>query len=1588
MDALCSSPGEDEEENHSIQEAKQRISAFAHKQLTAVAIELNVPAGYIEAVTPCTPLQEGMIYRKSQTGKPVYLSNFGFELEPNVEILRLKFAWRKAQAHLQLLRTKFVATDDGHALVVLKKDILPWFEITSVNDDEVETAAAGRHREWCEATVDFTGRLWEINIVSGPTRKWMCLNMFHALYDGNSLPLLLGLVAQVYAGVEPPESPRYTDILPQGPLRRIPGAKSFWIEHLKPSSQTKLPRMENMAMAESVVAILDMEKSDFLEPVRRKLNVTSQAVVHACWIYSFVRCFKFAPTFGIVKSGRALEIQDTEKIVGPMFNTIPCYIPLTGASCLADLAVSCHDYHISSIPYQHTALRDIMKWSKRNVDQPLFDSLFTFQKSSEDSSPIAESLWKMKDSSMVADYPLAFEAEYERTGSLRITIVAQGDVLTPEMAQRLAERFSHTIFEFSKNPYAELSLLDNARASNGEETIINDRKGGAETPRGRMVNGTFTFEWTNIATRIRQEIATLAGIEAHEICEGTSVLEVGLDSIDAVKLSSRLRKAGIKLPVSVIMSARTIQAMTARVGSDSNDNETAYDSHLETELRECLEKEGHDLSTYEHILPATPLQEGMLAEMVASDYRRYFNHDVLEIGGSVDVNKLGEAWAAAVRAHPILRTSFAHISDPKLPFSYAQLVHDKNEPVRWDVEHTGEKTLETIIEEERIHALNADLQYPPLSLKVLRAEGKRLLVVSISHALYDGWSLDLLHQDVMSFYAGHVCSRPSYHKLIDHVVRDFRERSLQFWKNSLDRVPLALFPKQAAASGSQEGLYRQERTVSVSSSKIISFCKKQGITGQCLGVTCWSLVLASYLGVLDVIFGTVLSGRDVENAEQMMFPTMNTAAIRAIIHGTHSELLKHMQGILANILDHQHFPLRKAKSLAGGGGQDLFDTLFIFQKRPEGHGTHLEPLYKSVHSSSEVEFPVCAEMEFLEGTVVWRLACRDTHLGEKDTSILLDRIEYVLNDIVEHPDGPTIQYGNGGVFALNAAVCPQPAKEQDSAVTENAASLDDGWTPAELKMRSVISIVADVPATNITKQTTLFHLGLDSISAIKVSSLLKKESISLAVSDLLKAGTVPKMAEAARSRQPDPMVNSSNLHKPKLLRDVQTKQWLLTHNISLDDVENVMPTTSGQVYMLEMWHNSKGQLFYPYFFYQVKGDITPEKLERSWDTLTRQLPILRTAFLRLTQDEMCYAQVVMKAVKNPIVWRTDLSRNYLDRRLIQRRPDSIPVALYASYASSMETTLMLHLHHSLYDAVSLSRIISLLSALCNDIDVQEAGQAGMPDLLAFNSVNSPVENRKAFWQAYMDGVRQPDGEVSGDPGENCCIVSNYRPSLVKEISALETASRTYGVTVQALFLAIYANIHISLSLGAKYSDATSTEHVVVGVYLANRSHSFDGLPEMAAPTLNIVPLYMRDPVQRSILDLARQVQGDLLEIGRAQNSCVSLAEVSDWTGIKLDTFVNFMKYPESDLVGTADDVGVDRRIEIVPLEEGRLAESTSDNDDGYCAPFSREGSPVIENQSSTEKPEPGVVTAPENAGEVDYRRVFKVSYLNLILNWS
>lgn len=471
------------------------------------------------------------------------------------------------------------------------------------------------------------------------------------------------------------------------------------------------------------------------------------------------------------------------------------------------------------------------------------------------------------------------------------------------------------------------------------------------------------YEWSHQAKQIRDQLANIAGLDVSSVKPFSSIFELGLDSLDVIKLTSRLRTIGIELPVSYVMHSPTVSAMAQKIAVESSRGERTlsvvekhwndsveHEESLWAYLRDTDQLPPHTTS----VLPVTPLQEAMIAEMVASKGARYFNHEVMALHSSTDVSLLEAQWCKVISQSPILRTSFIEIDDPHIDATYAQVVCDGVGDT-FDVIFAADYGSRDGAVQEAIYQARKELaEGKYFKLTLINDKEGNLLLLSMAHALYDGWSQELLHDDVRVSYVAKYSPRPGYRSVLADILNSAGPAAEKYWKDTLLGVESCCLSSELDNDDLSDRVHRREQISSFSSERLIVFCKSQAVTVQTIGLTCWALVLAQHLKKLDVVFGTVLSGRDTEKAQNVLFPTMNTVAIRSILHGSIEELLQYMQDQNADTLEYQHFPLRRAKALVGHSGRRLFDSLFIYQRRPPLRSEG-ESLYESVGGSSEVE---------------------------------------------------------------------------------------------------------------------------------------------------------------------------------------------------------------------------------------------------------------------------------------------------------------------------------------------------------------------------------------------------------------------------------------------------------------------------------------------------------------------------------------------------------------------------------------------------------------------------------------------------------
>ncbi|EWC46204.1 hypothetical protein DRE_04582 [Drechslerella stenobrocha 248] len=1466
--------------NDGLHDAVQKIKAFSVRHSFEVCSKTGLGETDIERIMPCTPLQEGMIARALHADVPLYYNTFRFKVRQDTTPEKLRGAWQAVVDRTDILRTCFYETPDGIAQVVLKKSEIDWKNASAeCRDRKIATDSA---------TPPIAFECFVRN-----NEQYLRVSIFHALYDGTSMPMILADVESILSTGKAPERMQFADAVPRILSLDVDGAKKFWADHFR-GAQTALTEPRELGTKASEITrscALEFPKESF-EQAARNIGCTIQALFQASCIQALVCILQRQVTVGVITSGRSFTVDGIEACIGPLFNSIPCHLPISKGLKWKDYALQAHQFNTSSIPYHHTPLRQISKWIGQG-SKPIFDILFVFQPGTPD---LTDSVLEEIDSSAVSDYPVALEVQQDINGRYSISVTANSAHLSDSEISILLARVATGIADLLGDPEQELSVL------RGVEADLFSNDGDGITPESSTPDRTGST-WTDTALAIREELSVLTGVPEHAIAEKSSIYQIGLDSVEAIRLSSRLQKRGVLLKVSDIMRETTIERMVAYLSTlktEDRNLESQYTlADFERGARSALKAKSPllRLEGLESILPTTPLQDVMIAESIGSDFALYFNHDVFELPKGTNVQRFQQAWKTVVRQNAILRTTFEEAHGITTS-DYVQVVW-KDLPLEWDiVDATSDHEFGRVDELIASHKARK----APLALGLVCSDQRDLMILSISHALYDGRSIQLLLEDVAQEYSGESTRRPDYKPFLHKILNLDMKTSIRFWKQLLSHAKPLTFP----AVEEEAKVWKAEATSKVSTHDFVQFCREQRVSEPVLGQACWSFLLSDILGQDDVVFGTVVSGRETEESEEYMFPTMNTIPVRAVLHGSIGEVLEAMQHGYSQSLGHQFVALRDIQRNVCEAGQRIFDTLFVYQKSRVAQDGH--KLWKSVGGASQIEYAVAVEIEISGDTLVWRISASSHAMGSDEIEGVLDTLDAILQRIILDPTADH-RMVSGSTLGANLHKRLQRAREQNTELEhseDGQLEETDDFRSLQRQVVKAISSISKVETTDIKSSTSIFHLGIDSISAIRIASELRKCSIFISVSEILRESTVDKISKFLHRKQRGPKPSPEPAPLQPELSPIQIACIISSANIQQDNVEYVTPATAGQTFLVKAWEASQGRILLPTFPFKAAEVLNPTRLENALKKLIAANTILRTTFA--SEGDGLF-QIIHKHASpdfTSTVFETDvIPTSYLPQinqseqaRAYDMSKPSIRVHLASS---RQESYIFLTLHHALYDAFTMPVLLSQLSALYKTAD------AVLPSPVRL-MVPPPRPETKEFWTAYFAKQQYtllPQKHYTAAMTER---VELYREKHVPNAFKIEAKCRAHGISLHALAIAAF---------GRTLSRLLSVDSPILGIYLSNRhlvDHTDRGTSDPMAPTLNLVPLVVENAAKFDLIAVARQVQTDLLKISTSDAARTSLLEIYQWTGVRVDSFVNFLK--EDKLDGGSRSSGLFERVEL------------------------------------------------------------------------
>jgi nonribosomal peptide synthetase DhbF len=423
-------------------------------------------------------------------------------------------------------------------------------------------------------------------------------------------------------------------------------------------------------------------------------------------------------------------------------------------------------------------------------------------------------------------------------------------------------------------------------------------------------------------------------------------LELGGDSILAVRIATRLREAGYRCRPPQLFSHPTIAelAEALRAAAQGLPEGAEASAAREDERAPASQAEAEPY-------PLSPMQEGMLFHTLLAPRSRVYHEQLeFELRGPLVPELFERAWREVGARHPGLRTRFQWEGLP----APRQVEARELPPVEWWDWRAQEplpfaERRERFLAEERARGFSLT-DAPPVRLSVVRLEDSRYWVVwSLHHLVFDGWSAALVLGELFAMYAAlragarHVLppARP-YRDFVSWVrSRDFSAEASR-WRGALgpgaSPTPLSV-DRRPGGRASEPDAALSLRIAPERTARLKALAGRHRITLSTLLAGAWAVLLGRYSGQREVTFGLAVSGRSIEldGVEGIVGLLLNTLAVRvevpsqALVAGW----LRALQARLTELLAHEQTPLSDVQRwCVGKPGEALFESLLVFENYP------------------------------------------------------------------------------------------------------------------------------------------------------------------------------------------------------------------------------------------------------------------------------------------------------------------------------------------------------------------------------------------------------------------------------------------------------------------------------------------------------------------------------------------------------------------------------------------------------------------------------------------------------------------------------
>lgn len=427
-------------------------------------------------------------------------------------------------------------------------------------------------------------------------------------------------------------------------------------------------------------------------------------------------------------------------------------------------------------------------------------------------------------------------------------------------------------------------------------------------------------------------------------------------------------------------------------------------------------------SEIKYIYGLTPLQEGMLFhKLVSEESSSYHNQDAVWIDEEILLEKFKLALKLLMVKHEAIGAAFVVPNTTGIP----RQVFFQEREIECSYEVTDRNDVDQCIDEIRNKDLDRgfDLQKDCLmrvSIVHFTEIGKYYILISHHHIIMDGWCMSIVFSDLMRYY-NQMVSGDSYEKVYEIVQKEKetsskyieylkwlknadRKKGLAYWKNVLEGYEdIADISPCFQEKNTDERV--KEKTILFEQNEygmIKQVSRRFNVTVNTIFEAAWGILLQKYNYLDDVVFGKVVSGRNVpiSGIEETVGLFINTIPCRvtSIPDMIVSDLIKEVQNQAAMSTSYDFCPLFEIQKYTKQRA-DLIKSLVNFEYGDDYQEIALEQGF----SREETNYDINLSFYLQNNQVLLRLIYNPRKYTENEMERLLFYYRNLVHSMVADP---------------------------------------------------------------------------------------------------------------------------------------------------------------------------------------------------------------------------------------------------------------------------------------------------------------------------------------------------------------------------------------------------------------------------------------------------------------------------------------------------------------------------------------------------------------------------------------------------------